>query len=96
MMLKYNTLQSLIDWVYPNVQAVECFSNFFRDRAILAPQNQDVDEINDITLCCISGVDKDYLAVPRATIGRCAFRRLPHRAYLVCLFVTAGHLPQRL
>ena len=45
---KNTTLSSFVDWVYPNI----ALGLEMDDRAILAPLNRDVDEINDI------GIDK--------------------------------------
>ena len=39
MVLENGSLQKLIEWVYPNLQTIHAFPEFFRNRAILAPHN---------------------------------------------------------
>ncbi|XP_076938850.1 uncharacterized protein LOC143607202 [Bidens hawaiensis] len=54
--------QSLIDFVYPSIlQNIENI-DFFRERALLAPTNEDVQEINDRLLSLFPGDEKEYLS----------------------------------
>ncbi|XP_022038828.1 uncharacterized protein LOC110941494 [Helianthus annuus] len=55
-------IQSLIDFVYPSI--MEQFRNpgFFSERAILAPKNDVVHEINDRLLSLFPGDAKEYLS----------------------------------
>ncbi|XP_021999308.1 uncharacterized protein LOC110896161 [Helianthus annuus] len=55
-------IQSLIDFVYPSL--MEQFKNpgFFSERAILAPKNEVVHDINDRLLALFPGEEKEYLS----------------------------------
>ena len=50
MVLHERSLESLIQWVYGDLYHVQDFARFFKDHAVLAPRNQDVDEVNKIAL----------------------------------------------
>ncbi|XP_076935570.1 uncharacterized protein LOC143602288 [Bidens hawaiensis] len=58
----YDPIQSLIDFVYPsiiqNIKNIE----FFRERAILAPTNEDVQDINDRLISLFPRDEKEYLS----------------------------------
>ncbi|KAM0067595.1 putative DNA helicase [Helianthus debilis subsp. tardiflorus] len=55
-------VQNLIDFVYPSI--LQNFKNpeFFRERAILAPKNEVVQEINDRLLSLFPGEEQEYLS----------------------------------
>ncbi len=55
------TKKNLIEFVYPDL--MNNFSNpiYFKQRVILAPKNEDVDEINDAILETMPGPTKEYL-----------------------------------
>ncbi|XP_076928486.1 uncharacterized protein LOC143592460 [Bidens hawaiensis] len=55
-------IYDLIDFVYPSI--LQNFNNtvFFQERAILAPTNEVVDEINDRLLSMFPGDSKEYLS----------------------------------
>jgi ATP-dependent DNA helicase PIF1 len=57
-----NPLQSLIDFVYPNIESNIANNNFFEDEAILAPTLEVVQQVNDCVLSSIPGQSKDYLS----------------------------------
>jgi ATP-dependent DNA helicase PIF1 len=56
------TKENLIEFVYPDL--MNNFSNpiYLKQRAILAPKNEDVDEINDAILEAMPGPTKEYLS----------------------------------
>jgi ATP-dependent DNA helicase PIF1 len=56
------TKENLIEFVYPDL--MNNFSNpiYLKQRAILAPKNEDVDEINDAILEAMAGPTKEYLS----------------------------------
>ncbi|XP_076883658.1 uncharacterized protein LOC143532501 [Bidens hawaiensis] len=55
-------IQSLIDFVYPSIlQNIENI-DFFRERALLAPTNEDIQDINDRLLSFFPGDEKEYLS----------------------------------
>ncbi|XP_035838014.1 uncharacterized protein LOC110900424 [Helianthus annuus] len=53
---------SLIDFVYPSILENVDAHNYFSDRAILAPKNEVVHEINDRLLAMFPGEEKEYLS----------------------------------
>ncbi|XP_035837083.1 uncharacterized protein LOC110892468 [Helianthus annuus] len=53
---------SLIDFVYPSILENIDAHNYFSDRAILAPKNEVVHEINDRLLAMFPGEEKEYLS----------------------------------
>ncbi|XP_021977099.2 ATP-dependent DNA helicase PIF6-like [Helianthus annuus] len=53
--------QSLIDFVYPSINEQFRIPGFFSERAILAPKNEVVHEINDRLLSLFPGDAKEYL-----------------------------------
>ncbi|XP_021974543.1 uncharacterized protein LOC110869610 [Helianthus annuus] len=55
-------IQSLIDFVYPSILENYKNSGFFSERAILAPKNEVVHEINDRLLSLFPGEEKEYLS----------------------------------
>ncbi|XP_021986336.1 uncharacterized protein LOC110882680 [Helianthus annuus] len=57
-----NPIGSLINFVYPSI--LESFNdpNYFQERAILAPKNDVVHEINDTLLAMFPGDQKEYLS----------------------------------
>ncbi|XP_022023686.1 uncharacterized protein LOC110923942 [Helianthus annuus] len=57
-----NPIQSLIDFVYPSIIQQFRISGFFPERAILAPKNEVVHEINDRLLSLFPGDAKEYLS----------------------------------
>ncbi|XP_035840228.1 uncharacterized protein LOC118487462 [Helianthus annuus] len=58
-----NPIGSLINFVYPSI--LESFNdpNYFQERAILAPKNDVVNEINDTLLAMFPGDHKEYLSL---------------------------------
>ena len=63
MLLEENSIQSLIDFIYPNMSCIDNFVEFFQQRGILAPKNKDVDIINSLALHRLRGATKEYLSV---------------------------------
>ena len=59
MLLHERSLQSLIQWVYGDLRHVSDFAMFFKDRAILSPKNEDVDEVNSIALNVMMGQERE-------------------------------------
>ncbi|KAD4384901.1 hypothetical protein E3N88_25069 [Mikania micrantha] len=57
-----NPLSSLIDFVYPSILQNYKNQEFFRERAILAPKNEVVHEINDRLLSVFPGDEREYLS----------------------------------
>ncbi|XP_022015090.1 ATP-dependent DNA helicase PIF1-like [Helianthus annuus] len=55
-------IQSLIDFVYPSIIEQFRIPGFFSERAILAPKNEVVHEINDRLLSLFPGDAKEYLS----------------------------------
>ncbi|MFS7913669.1 putative DNA helicase [Helianthus anomalus] len=55
-------IQSLIDFVYPSILENYKKSGFLSERAILAPKNEVVHEINDGLLSLFPGEEKEYLS----------------------------------
>ncbi|XP_022030875.1 uncharacterized protein LOC110931807 [Helianthus annuus] len=57
-----NPIGSLINFVYPSI--LESFNdpNYFQERAIIAPKNDVVHEINDTLLAMFPGDHKEYLS----------------------------------
>ncbi|XP_035845744.1 uncharacterized protein LOC118492079 [Helianthus annuus] len=55
-------IQSLIDFVYPSILHQYKNPGFFSERAILAPKNEVVHEINDRLLSLFPGEEKEYLS----------------------------------
>ena len=63
MLLEENSIQSLIDFIYPNMSCIDNFVEFFQRSGILAPKNKDVDIINSLALHRLRGATKEYLSV---------------------------------
>ncbi|XP_021995507.1 uncharacterized protein LOC110892665 [Helianthus annuus] len=57
-----DTISSLIDFVYPSIMENYNDRNYFSNRAILAPKNGVVHEINDKLLALFPGEEKEYLS----------------------------------
>ncbi|XP_022019122.1 uncharacterized protein LOC110919150 [Helianthus annuus] len=55
-------IQSLIDFVYPSILHQYKNPGFFSERAILAPRNEVVHEINNRLLSLFPGEEKEYLS----------------------------------
>ncbi|KAK1416261.1 hypothetical protein QVD17_32050 [Tagetes erecta] len=55
-------ISSLINFVYPSILENFTQRNFFQERAILAPTNEVVQEINDHLLGLFPGEEKEYLS----------------------------------
>ncbi|KAK1414443.1 hypothetical protein QVD17_30187 [Tagetes erecta] len=55
-------ISKLIEFVYPSILTNFTNSKFFQERAILAPTNEAVEEINDLFLSMIPGDEKEYLS----------------------------------
>ncbi|XP_035837197.1 ATP-dependent DNA helicase pif1-like [Helianthus annuus] len=55
-------ISSLIDFVYPSILENYNDRNYFSTRAILAPKNEVVHEINDRLLALFPGEEKEYLS----------------------------------
>ncbi|XP_035837377.1 uncharacterized protein LOC110878849 [Helianthus annuus] len=55
-------ISSLIDFVYPSILENYNDRNYFSTRAILAPKNEVVHEINDRLLAVFPGEEKEYLS----------------------------------
>ncbi|KAM0064559.1 putative DNA helicase [Helianthus debilis subsp. tardiflorus] len=55
-------ISSLIDFVYPNILQNFGGTEYFQDRAILAPTNEVVQEVNDRLLSLYPGEEKEYLS----------------------------------
>ncbi|XP_035841591.1 ATP-dependent DNA helicase PIF1-like [Helianthus annuus] len=55
-------IQSLIDFVHPSILHQYKNPGFFSERAILAPKNEVVHEINDRLLSLFPGEEKEYLS----------------------------------
>ena len=53
---------SLIDFVYPSILQNFKNASYFQERAILAPKNEVVQEINDRLLSLFPGDEKEYLS----------------------------------
>ncbi|XP_076915330.1 uncharacterized protein LOC143574642 [Bidens hawaiensis] len=58
----YDPIQSLIDFVYPSILQNIKNIEFFRERAILAPTNEDVQDINDRLISLFPRDEKEYLS----------------------------------
>ncbi|XP_076905296.1 uncharacterized protein LOC143561021 [Bidens hawaiensis] len=58
----YDPIQSLIDFVYPSILQNIKIIEFFRERAILAPTNEDVQDINDRLISLFPRDEKEYLS----------------------------------
>ena len=61
-LLPTNSLESLINWVYKDIQRVQNFTQFFKYCVILAPKNVRVDEVNAFALNMIHGQERVYLS----------------------------------
>ncbi|XP_076903520.1 uncharacterized protein LOC143558590 [Bidens hawaiensis] len=53
---------ALIEFVYPSILQNYTKKDFFQERAILAPKNEVVQEINDMLLATFPGEHKEYLS----------------------------------
>ncbi|XP_076907331.1 uncharacterized protein LOC143563738 [Bidens hawaiensis] len=58
----YDPIQSLIDFVYPSILQNIKNIEFFRERAILAPTNEDVQDINDRLISLFPRDETEYLS----------------------------------
>ena len=58
----FDPIGGLIDFVYPNILENAKNPIFFQERAILAPKNAVVQEINDRLLSLFPGSEKEYLS----------------------------------
>ncbi|XP_022014342.1 uncharacterized protein LOC110913832 [Helianthus annuus] len=58
-------ISSLIEFVYPSILDNFNSPNYFSDRAILAPKNEVVNEINDRLLALFPGEEREYLSSDR-------------------------------
>ncbi|WOH12592.1 hypothetical protein DCAR_0832098 [Daucus carota subsp. sativus] len=58
-----NPLSDIVDIVYPDIEGNFKDHRYLRDRAILAPTNKVVDELNDHIMDRIPGEDQIYLSV---------------------------------
>jgi len=57
-----NHVQPIVDSTYPNLLDGMIDISYFKDKAILAPSNSIVDQINDYMLDMMSGEEKTYLS----------------------------------
>ncbi|XP_021971849.1 uncharacterized protein LOC110867008 [Helianthus annuus] len=57
-----NPISSLISFTYPDMQNFLFDSNYFQQRAILAPTNEVIDSINTELLNSMAGEEKIYLS----------------------------------
>ena len=64
-----NTVQSLIDTIYPGVATNPQPDQYFADRTILCSWNDDVHELNKKILDSFPGVEKDYFSADSIPIG---------------------------
>ncbi|XP_021971628.1 uncharacterized protein LOC110866788 [Helianthus annuus] len=55
-------ISTLIDFVYPSILENFNNQNYFSERAILAPKNEVVHEINDRLLSLLPGEEREYLS----------------------------------
>ena len=95
MILREGSLSKLIEWVYRDLSHQEEVASFFRDCAILAPRNQEVDEINEHALYMISGNVREFLSVD--SISGCEQHNLLYTIeYLNNLNLGGGYPPHRL
>ncbi|MCO5590652.1 hypothetical protein L7F22_044625 [Adiantum nelumboides] len=62
MVLSNQSMDGLISYVYSDMNRHLGDAIYFRDRAILAPRNSDVDIINAKTLCAMSGDIVEYFS----------------------------------
>ncbi|MCO5577367.1 hypothetical protein L7F22_031199 [Adiantum nelumboides] len=60
MVLSNQSMDGLISYVYSDMNRHLGDARYFRDRAILAPRNSDVDIVNAKTLCAMSGDIVEY------------------------------------
>lgn len=95
MLIHGNSLHSLVEWVYKDLQSVEDYTCFFKDRAILAPRNQEVDEINELALGALPGPEKEYLSAD-SVVSSANDSILYAIEYLNSLNLGGGYPPHRL
>jgi len=57
-----NHVQSIVDSTYLNMLDSMTDISYFQDKAILAPRNSIVDQINDYMLDLMPGEEKTYLS----------------------------------
>jgi hypothetical protein len=57
-----STIDNIIRSTYPNLDTFYSDPNYLRERAIIAPKNDTIDEINNRVLSLISGHEKVYLS----------------------------------
>ncbi|MCO5600955.1 hypothetical protein L7F22_055072 [Adiantum nelumboides] len=62
MVLSNQSMDGLISYVYSDMNRHLGNARYFRDRAILAPRNYDVDIVNAKTLCAMSGDNVEYFS----------------------------------
>ena len=88
-------MSKLIEWVYRELPHQERDASFFRDCAILAPRNQEVDEINEHALYMLGGNVKEFLSVDSIN-GSEQHNLLYTIEYLNNLNLGGGYPPHRL
>ena len=68
MVLRSKDIKDLIRVVYGDLQGISStdMNSFFSKRAILACRNDDVDEVNALTLSMANGADREYLSADSA------------------------------
>ena len=97
MLLHESSLQSLIQWVYGNLHHVQDFARFFKDHAMLAPRNQDVDELNQIALNAMMGQEIEFLSANSVSSTSNSHDSILYTTeYLNNLNLGGGYPPHRL
>ncbi|KAJ0485171.1 putative DNA helicase [Helianthus annuus] len=76
-----NPIDSLINSVYPSILENFKDPNFFQERAILAPKNEIVHEINDILLSMFPGDQKEYLSSDSICQSENVNENMQHNVY---------------
>jgi len=64
-----NTVQSLIDTIYPGVSAIQQPDQYYADRTILCSRNDDVHELNKKILDSFPGDEKTYFSADSIPTG---------------------------
>ena len=64
-----NTVQSLINTIYPGVSATQQPDQYYADHTILCSQNDDVHELNKKILDSFSGDEKTYFSTDSISTG---------------------------
>lgn len=96
MLLHEGSLQALVQWVYHGLQCVQDYGIFFKDRAILAPRNQEVDQINDFSLSILNGEQREYLSADSVSSTSNDQNLLYTTEFLNHLNLGGGYPPHRL